>query len=136
MPGAELSLTGHMGQYLVPDLPHAQVHHRTNHKRFNTIETEGYHWTRKRLNGPGALNYAFDRQSLFEIPPSGPSFGVQNMFKPMEPPLFMQNLQVVINGLGGLVLGQTLSQPLFDPYNNIFGNTPGPIPGPANPAII
>lgn len=121
MPGPAL----HVDPYAVPDIRPTDAGHRTNSKRFTSISADGYHWTRKRLPGPGALNYAFDNLALFEIPPSGPSFGVQNMFRPLEKPLFMTNLQVVINGIGGLVQGQALSQPLFDPYNNQFGNVTG-----------
>ena len=99
--------------------------HRANGKRFTSIMMDGLHWVRKRLNGPGAMNYAYDSLALAESTPIGAGVRQRHFWASVQTPMFVPSMTVPINGVGGVVHGQTISQPLFDPYNNIYGNIQG-----------
>jgi hypothetical protein len=100
--------------------------HRANSRRFTSIMATGYNWVRKRLNGPGAMNYAFDSLALAESSPIGPAVRQRQFWATVSPPLFVNALGRPTSGFGGVVQGQYISQPLFDPYNNTYGNIQGP----------
>lgn len=100
--------------------------HRTNNKRFTDIMADGYHWVQKRLNGPGAMNYAFDSLALAESTPIGPGVRQRQFWVTQPVPLFVDAMSRPISGYGGVAQGQMISQPLFDPYNNQYGNIMGP----------
>ena len=100
--------------------------HRVNAKRFSQIMIDGYTWVRKQLNGPGAMNYAFDSLALAESGPIGPGISQRQFWATISPPLFVNNITAPMSGYGGLATGQMIAQPLYDPYNNTYGNIPGP----------
>lgn len=110
---------------VTPAGPHTDGH-RAAGKRFSSIMTDGYTWVRKRLNGPGAMNYAFDTLALAESTPIGPGVRQRTFWATVQAPLFVTNPLAPYAGLGGVVHGQFIAQPLLDPYNNTYGNIPGP----------
>lgn len=100
--------------------------HRTNGRRFTDIMADGYHWVRKRLNGPGAMNYAFESLALAESTPIGPGVRQRKFWATVESPLFVPDMSRPSSGYGGVLHGQAIYQPLFDPYNNRYGSIMGP----------
>lgn len=104
---------------------HHSEGHRTNKRRFASIMIDGLHWVRKRLPGPGAMNYAYDSLALAESDAIGPAVAQRQFWNIRPQPLFVPGMGRPSSGYGGVVQGQTLSQPLFDPYNNIYGNIQG-----------
>lgn len=99
--------------------------HRANRGRFTSIMTDGYLWVQKRLNGPGAMNYAFDSLALAESTAIGPAIRQRQFWNIRPVPLFVGEISRPTSGYGGVAQGQMLSQPLLDPYNNSYGNIQG-----------
>ncbi len=95
--------------------------HRVNGKRFTDIMIDGLHWVRKQLNGPGAMNYAFDSLALSETTPIGPGIRQRQFWQTVEAPLFVATMSRPSSGYGGVVQGQAIYQGLYDPYSNQFG---------------
>lgn len=100
--------------------------HRANRRRFASYVIDGYTWVRKRLNGPGAMNYAFESLALSETTPIGPGVRQRQFWATVAPPLFVPDVTAPYAGLGGIVSGQTISQPLYNPYTNSYGYIQGP----------
>lgn len=100
--------------------------HRVNKRRFTSVMIDGYHWMRKRLPGPGAMNYAFESMALAESTPIGPGVAQRQFWATVSPPLFVNNISAPNAGYGGVATGQYISQPLYDPYNNTYGYITGP----------
>lgn len=86
---------------------------------------DGINWVRKRLNGPGAMNYAYDNLQLAESTAIGPGVRQRGFWQTISPPLFIASMSRPTSGYGGLAQGQFISQPLFDPGNNRYGNIMG-----------
>lgn len=99
--------------------------HRANGKRFTDIMMDGLHWVRKRLPGPGAMNYAYDSLALSETTPIGPGVRQRQFWATTQTPLFVGEMMRPTSGYGGVAHGQAVSQPLFDPYNNTYGAIQG-----------
>jgi hypothetical protein len=96
--------------------------HRANENRFTQIMIDGYTWVQKRLNGPGAMNYAFDSLALAESTSIGAGIAQRQYWASVARPLFTDQVFRPTSGYGGVIQGQVIYQPLFDPYNNTYGN--------------
>lgn len=127
MAGESYSIAPLIGGEVTPAGHHTDGH-RANPKRFSSIMADGFHWVRKRLSGPGAMNYAFDSLALAESTPIGPGVAQRQFWATISPPLFVAEMARPVSGYGGVIQGQVLSQPLFNPYNNSFGTIPNPNP--------
>lgn len=93
--------------------------------KWTDIVAEGYHWVQKQLNGPGAMNYAFETLALNKSTAIGPGVRQRQFWATVATPLFVETMGRPTSGYGGVAQGQVLSQPLFDPYNNTYGNIQG-----------
>jgi len=71
-------------------------------------------WERKRLPGPGAMNYAYESQALAPFPVAGPTIAVRQPRAVFQGQQSMVLQSVSIAGVPTQA-GQVLAQPLFDP---------------------
>lgn len=101
--------------------------HRACGPRFgNDIGSNFYHWIKKDQPSAGAMEYAFETMGLPELSPIDHAICVRTGFLPFafSPQVYVPNVSVPVNGLGGLVQGQMVMQPLYDPYSNSFAGSP------------
>lgn len=71
-------------------------------------------WGRKRLPGPGAMNYALESLALAPFPVSGPTVAVRQPRMVTQAPQEYVMQAVMIAGVPTQA-GQILAQPLYDP---------------------
>jgi hypothetical protein len=90
----------------------------------------GHSFVRAGLPDPGAPAWTFDALALAEFSPIGAGIMNQGEILALEGAPTFQNLQVVTNGLGGIVQGELVIQPLMlDPVTTALLQDSAPITG-------
>jgi hypothetical protein len=89
-------------------------------------------WERKRLPGPGAMNYAYETLALAPFPVAGPSVATRTPLRVTQGQQAYVRHTVGISGAGGTQAGQVMSAPLFDPTLGTGNGLTSPVGLPYN----